>query len=231
MEQLCVIAEKHEGRRCDRRLCHIIYFQPSALICRRLNAHCSVCKHVVKHSRGNSHDRLTVNIFYLFKKRLDSLTGLCGNKYYRSVLHIPECLAHLHCIFVYRAVILFHGIPFIDDYDARLTGFVCDSGYFFVLLGHALVSVYHNKTNVGSFDRHMCSKNAVFFDFIVYFRLTANTGGINKRKFAVLVFHMSIDSVSCGSGNIGNNKSFRADYTVDYRGFSGIRLTDNGNLY
>ena len=80
MEQLCAVAEGNEGRRYNGGLSHIIYLQSSALIGRRLNPCNRICKHVVKHTRRNTQERLLVNVIDMLKELRKSLTGFSRDK-------------------------------------------------------------------------------------------------------------------------------------------------------
>jgi hypothetical protein len=74
MEELCVVTEYNEGRRSYRYLRHIINFETSALIGGRLNAHSSLCKYLVEHTRGNTVVRVSKYLVYVLKKGIDTLS-------------------------------------------------------------------------------------------------------------------------------------------------------------
>ena len=91
MEQLGIIAEDNEHRRLDRRLSDVVYLEPSALICRRLNAHNSVAEHIVEHTGGNTHAGLLVNTVDKFEELSDALTGLGRYEHYRRQVRCGSC--------------------------------------------------------------------------------------------------------------------------------------------
>ena len=72
MEKLDVVAEDDEGRGSDTDLGHIVDLQSLAFVGRRLSTGHGVVEDVVEHTRGDTGDRLTVNVIYLLKK-----IGLC----------------------------------------------------------------------------------------------------------------------------------------------------------
>ena len=67
-------------------------------------------------------------------------------------------------------------------------------------------------------------------NFVINLRLTANTCGIDKGEFAVFVFELRINCIARCARNVGNDKTFFANQTVDDRRLARIRLADNGYL-
>ena len=138
MEQLGIIAEDNEHRRLDRRLSDVVYLEPSALICRRLNAHNSVAEHIVEHTGGNTHAGLLVNTVDKLEELSDALTGLGRYEHYRRIGHIGKSGADLVLKCLDRAVVLFYRVPLIDDDDRGLARLMRKTRDPLVLLGESL---------------------------------------------------------------------------------------------
>lgn len=138
MEQLGIIAEDNEHRRLDRRLSDVVYLEPSALICRRLNAHNSVAEHIVEHTGRNTHAGLLVNTVDKLEELSDAadrswqIRTLSAHRTYRQV-RCGSCPQSLD-----RAVVLFYRVPLIDDNDRGLARLMRKTRDPLVLLGESL---------------------------------------------------------------------------------------------
>ena len=202
MEQLGVVTENNErgGRNSDLR--HVIDLKTLTLVCGRLNLCCRFIKHIVEHTRGDSENRLTVDVVDMLKEICNSLTGLCRYEDDRSVRHISESYTDLVGKLFDRGVVFFNGIPFVYNDYRGLSRLVSDTCDLFVLLGDTRSGVDHKKANVSTLNSRVCAKNGVFLDNVIDLCLAANTCGVDKRVFSVRVFNPRVDSVTGRSRDI-----------------------------
>ena len=101
---------------------------------------------------------------------------------------------------------------------------------FRVLLRNAFARVNHNKAYVRSLDCKLGTHDRKSLDAVIDLGFTANSRCVNKNIFAEFVIHAAVDSVARCACDVGNNAAILTENEVDERGFSDIRLADNGNL-
>ena len=167
MEKLHVVTKDNEGRRSNAYLRHIIHLKPSSLITRRLNSHSCLAKHIIEHTGRNSRICLTVNILYVLIDIPYSLSCFSGYKEYWCIRHICKSSIYTSRKFIYRTVILFNGIPFVNNNNGCLSDFMCYTSDFLILLSNSFICINKDKTYVCSLHRHMRAKNTVFFDLVI----------------------------------------------------------------
>ena len=107
---------------------------------------------------------------------------------------------------------------------------MCDSGDLGILLGNSLGRIDHNHDNMCTLYSRNRTNYAVTFNLFLDLALTAKSGSINKNIFLALPFHLRIDSITSGSGNIRYNHTILTEKAVDEGRLTYVRLTYNGDL-
>ena len=100
-----------------------------------------------------------------------------------------------------------------------------------ILFADALVRVHHDDADVRLFDRRKRADNAVAFHIIVDLAAFSHSGGVDNNIFLPVLGKFGVDRVSRRAGNVADNDPLLAQNAVDKAGFSGVRLSGNGDLY
>ena len=137
MEELNIVTKDDKCRGSHADLRHIVDLEAATLIGGRLNADHRVAKNVIEHTRGYTHNRLTVDVNNTFKQIGDTLTCLCRNIEDGRVRHISQFGANLVIELVYRVVVFFNQIPLVNYNNNCLACLVCNACNFGVLIGNA----------------------------------------------------------------------------------------------
>ena len=104
-----------------------------------------------------------------------------------------------------------------------------DTRNSFILLGYTLVRIHHNEAHIGSLHRHMGAEHRVALNLIINLGGAADTCGINETEFAPLIFHIGVNGISCGAGNVGDNEALTAYHTVDDGGLACIGFPNDSH--
>ena len=158
-----------------------------------------------------------------------TLSGQCRNEGNLGIRHKGKNVSHLIGIFVYRLIILLHGIPFVYGDNDRLAAFMCDSGDLRILLGHTLDRINNQNHNIRTLYRTYGTYNHVTLEFFLNFILAAKSCRINQDIFFSIVLYKGIHCISCCSGNIGYDQTVLADQAVNQGRLADIRLSNDGN--
>ena len=188
-------------------------------------------QHIVEPSRGDAHRVLTVNILYLLKQLIDTLSRHRRDKQNRRVGHEGKIRLQLFAERLHRFAVLFNRVPLVDGDNTALAAFMRVAGDLAVLFGKADRRVDHDNAHVAAVDRHICAQHAVPLDLLLDARLAPDAGRIDEHKTAVFVFDNRVDGVARCARHVGDNRTLLARHAVDKRRFANVRLADNGDLY
>ena len=133
-------------------------------------------------------------------------------------------------MFVDSLVVLLNGIPFIHCNDNALAALMCNSGDLGILFGNTLCRIDHDHDNMCTLYCGHSTDHAVTLDLFFDLAFAAKSGGIDEDVFLALPFDLGINSISCGSCDIGHDHTILAEKPVDKRRLADIRFTYNGDL-
>ena len=106
-------------------------------------------------------------------------------------------------------------IPFVEDNDGGLAGFLDEPGDFFVLGGHATRGVDHQDVEVRAADRFLRTHHAEDFDRGVVPRAVADAGRVAKDVIAPLALRSHIDGVARGAGDFTHRRAAVAENGIN----------------
>ena len=105
--------------------------------------------------------------------------------------------------------ILINQIPLVDGDNACLAVVVRIAGNLGVLLGYALLGVYHNENHVTPVNCRKGADNAVTLDVLVNFATLSHSGGVYKDILLTVVLIRRIDGVTGCAGNVADDYPVR----------------------
>ena len=205
MHQLFVIYKDYEGRRLNRRLGNIIYFQPLSFICGWL-LHCNCFRYdLIEHACSNTKTVVLDNNINHFKQLREALPGFCGNEQNLCIGHKAQDLANLICILLYRIIVLLNGVPLIDSDNNSFSPVMGDSGNLCILFRNTLCGINNNNDNVRTLYCRYGTNNTVPLDFFLNLILSPKSRCINKGIFFSVKLDLGIDCIPGGSCDIRYN--------------------------
>ena len=230
MEQLRFVDKAGECRRPGGNLGHVVNLQALALVRRRLHPRGGVAEHVVEHAGGDAAGVLLVHFLDHLVQVAHPLAGHGGDKDHRRIGHKAEVVFQLFLHLLHRLVgLVLHRVPLVDRDDAGLALLVGVARNLGILFAEAAGGVDHDDADIGAIDGHVGAQHAVALDGLLHLALAADAGGIDKDKFAVLVFHHRVGRVAGGAGDVRDDDRLPARNAVDQRGFARVWPSDDGD--
>ncbi len=98
-----------------------------------------------------------------------------------------------------------------------------------VLFSNAFCRIDHDDTDIGFLDRGKRTDHTVLLYSILDTALLTETGSIDDRKLTVLILDQRVDRVSRSTRDIRDDRALGTGHIVGKRGFTRIRLTDQGD--
>ena len=133
---------------------------------------------------------------------MDPLSCLCRYVHDLRIRHIGKDISDFAFVLSHCLIVLFNGVPLIDNNNHAFPTFVGNPRDLSVLLSHAFHRVDHHQHNVRPLHCRHRANNAVTLQLFFDLALSAKSCRINKDIFSSVMDNLRVNGVSRRTGNI-----------------------------
>ena len=182
--------------------------------------------HFIKFRRSHACLAVKIHLFGRFKHLEDALLGKCrgendGEIHKGSHAFANGILESLYHLLVF----IWHQVPLVNHHNKRLLVFLNKLEDVHVLRFDAARGINHQNTNVAMLDSTYRTHYAIKLQIFGYLVFSAYSGRIYKVEVETKLIETRINTVACGTCNLGNDVAVFAYKGVDDAAFACIRPT------
>src|SRR5258708_6694497 len=122
-------------------------------------------------------------------------------------------------------------VPFVDNHNDTFAHLMNCAGDMSVLCSQTFAGINEQQSHIAAFDSAIRAQDTVFFNARSNAATAANASSIDQSQFVLFELEFSVNSVTCGAGDIADNCALCTQDSIKQRGFANVRTSHDSNAW